>query len=113
MTAPEKRKHPGFKVLSTTGDLFKITAFGGAKKEVVQQELPLFLSGFENQIYLTDRILNSIYKKIIGMFLRLIIFILFMLIPVLSSHAEDNYYVGRDEGGVCRGEGGVSVMRDA
>ena len=34
------------------------------------------------------------------MLLRLIIFVLFILIPVLPSHAEGTYYVGRDEGGV-------------
>jgi hypothetical protein len=40
----------------------KITASGGAKNEVVQQEPPLFFLGFENQIYLTViyRILNLI-----------------------------------------------------
>jgi hypothetical protein len=46
------------------GDPVKITASGGAKKEVVQKEPPLFLLGFENQIYLTDRILNSIQQKL-------------------------------------------------
>ena len=43
-------------------DPVKITASGGAKNEVVQQEPPLFFLGFENQIYLTViyRILNLI-----------------------------------------------------
>jgi hypothetical protein len=43
-------------------DPVKITASGGAKNEVVQQEPPLFCLGFENQIYLTViyRILNLI-----------------------------------------------------
>jgi hypothetical protein len=34
------------------------------------------------------------------MFLQLIIFVLFILIPVLPSYAEGTYYVGKDEGGV-------------
>jgi len=34
------------------------------------------------------------------MFLQLIIFVLFILIPVLPSYAEGTYYAGKDEGGV-------------